>query len=97
VIKDTISITGIIENCYSFMDGDFIMEVRLDSCQSILNRINFKKLRGLLEVEIICHHPTIFANCLGYSNDIQTPKVGDHIKVFGAYVLDRMKFIQYLN
>ena len=90
VMKDTMTVTGVIENCYSFMDGDFIMEIRLDSCKNLLNKVNIKKLKGLLEVEIICHHSTIFLDCIGYSNDIKTPKLGDHIKVIGAYVLDKI-------
>ena len=89
VIQDSLSVTGYVEDCYQYLDGDFVINLRLDSCFELLNSVNICKLGGLLEVEIICQHSTIFADCFGYLNDVEIPKVGDHIRVLGTYVLDK--------
>ena len=89
LLHDSVSITGIVENCYQYIDGDFVIELRLDSCQELLNKTNIKKLGGLIEVEIICHHSNVFSECFGYLNDIIAPKIKDHIRVLGSYVTDK--------
>ena len=83
-------VTGVVKKCYEYIDGDFVIDLKLDSqYMCLLNDFNLKKLGGLLEVEIICEHKTMFLECLNYVNDIKLPKVGDHIKIWGPYVCDR--------
>jgi len=89
MLQDSLTITGVVEDCYQYLDGDFVIKLKLDSCFELLNKFNIKKLGGYLEVEIICQHSTIFADCFGYLNDIKIPKIGDHIRVLGSYIMDK--------
>ena len=89
VLKVSFSITGVVKKCYRYLDGDFVIDLKLDSCDFLLNKYNYSKLGGLLEVEIVCEHKGMFIECLNYVNDVKIPKVGDHIRIWGDYVCDK--------
>ena len=89
VLKDNFSVTGVVKNCYQYIDGDFVIDLKLDSNEFLLNKFNYLKLNGLLEVEIVCEHKGMFIECLDYVNDVKIPKIGDHIRIWGSWVCDR--------
>ena len=43
VLKDSVQITGVVKNCYQYIDGDYVIELKLDSCFYLLNKNNYKK------------------------------------------------------
>ena len=72
-------------------DGDykFALKVR-DQYKDLLNKINNKKTGGYLIVEIVPKDQK-------HNEDVVTPKTGDKVDVWGAWVTDKpkgcMKFI----
>ncbi len=93
VIDTCKTVTGVIEESNADEDGDQHMLLKLDSGQGdLLTKKNIKKKQGNLVIEAVCANKTTLAKvgntCNGYINHIQLPKVGDHVKVTGSYVLD---------
>lgn len=97
VIKDCVTITGIIETAKSEADGDFHIRLKLDPLYaSMLNSKNVSGQRGDLVLEPVCENPitqkdTIAeGSCNGFHQDIfQKSMLGHHVKVIGAFVLDQ--------
>jgi hypothetical protein len=86
-------VTGVIVERNADPDGDEHMLLKLDAGQeNLLKKKNYSKKDGNLVIEAICiNHITRKAAkgiCKGYVNQVQLPKVGDHVKVTGSYVID---------
>jgi hypothetical protein len=69
------------------------MLLRLDKGQeNLLNSKNTKSKQGQLVLEIVCANriteKKVGSTCNGYTNPINLPRVGDHVKVSGSYVID---------
>ncbi len=93
VINKCKVVTGVIEESDDNEDGDHHMLLKLDKGQEeLLNKINKKKKQGDLVIEAVCATtPTqkkVGNTCNGYINKIQIPKLGEHVKVTGSYVID---------
>jgi len=87
------TVTGVIVEKNADPDGDEHMLLKLDAGQeSLLEKKNYSKKDGNLVIEAICiNHITRKAAkgiCKGYVNNVHLPKVGDHVRVTGSYVLD---------
>ncbi len=91
IIKDRMDITGIVKSVHGELDGDYHIQVELDSCyKSMLNDINYKNQGGFLVIEIIRAKSSLMFPMSDYINEIPIPAVGDYIKVNGSYVLDKI-------
>lgn len=94
LVKDPCKVvTGTIEELDANEDGDEHMLLKLDPGQeNLLNKKNLKKKNGNLVIEVVCANPTTVPSaakaCKGYKNQIAIPKVGQHVTVTGAYVID---------
>jgi hypothetical protein len=93
VIDQCRTVTGVIVEKKADPDGDEHMLLKLDPGQeNLLKKKNYTKKEGNLVIEAVCiNHITRKAAkgvCKGYVNHVQLPKVGDHVKVTGSYVLD---------
>ena len=86
-------VTGTIEEQDANEDGDEHMLLKLDAGQDdLLTKRNLKKKNGDLVIEVVCANPVTDKKaveaCRGYSNPIQIPNIGDHVRVTGSYVND---------
>ena len=93
VINKCVTVTGTIEESRPDSDGDQHMLLKLDNGQNnLLTKKNMKKKSGFLVLEAICTNKIkdhkVGNSCNGYINKIQIPRVGDHVKVTGSYVID---------
>jgi hypothetical protein len=92
-ISKCTAVSGIVDAIGHSDDGDvdFLLDVD-PPYKKLINVVNVSKQKGDLIVEIVCDGPVtnIFAmgGCGGYKNSLPLPKVGDHIYVTGAQVLD---------
>lgn len=86
-------VTGIIEETNADEDGDQHMLLKLDKGQKeLLTKKNKTKKQGDLVIEAVCINnitrKRAMGACTGYVNHVQLPKIGDHVKVTGSYVID---------
>lgn len=86
-------VTGTIKEMDADRDGDEHMLLKLDDGQEdLLRKKNIKKKEGCLVIEVICANEVLvkkaLRGCDGYTNNIKLPKVGDHVKISGSFVLD---------
>lgn len=93
VVADCKEVTGTIEELDQNEDGDTHMLMQLDPGQEdLLDKRNLKKKEGNLVVEVVCANEVTDKKareaCKGYSTNVQIPKVGDHVRVTGSYVID---------
>src|SRR6476661_7601674 len=93
VVADCKEATGTISELDQNPDGDTHMLLKLDAGQDdLLNKKNDKKKEGDLVVEVVCASPVsdkkVGETCSGYVNPVTIPKVGDHVRVTGSYVID---------
>ena len=93
LINKCISVTGVIEESSANDDGDHHMLLKLDSGQEgLLTNMNVNKKQGNLVIEAVCANNTtlkkVGTTCNGYTNKIQIPKLGAHVKVTGSLVND---------
>ena len=93
VIDKCKTVTGVIEESSADEDGDQHMLLKLDNGQEdLLTKKNATKKQGDLVIEAVCANKTTLGKvgntCNGYINKIQIPKLGDHVKVTGSYVID---------
>jgi hypothetical protein len=99
MLNPCVTVTGNVSVVRFPADGDIVLALTLDKpYRNMVTTGNFNdKMTGGLWVELICQRPLISAKlepfkigeCNGYNGPIFTlPKVGDHLKVTGAYVLD---------
>lgn len=87
------TVTGIIEETSADEDGDQHMLLKLDKGQKqLLTKKNKSKKQGNLVIEAVCINnitrKKAMGACTGYVNHVQLPRVGDHVKVTGSYVID---------
>ena len=87
------TVTGVVEESNADEDGDQHMLLKLDAGQeALLTKFNMKKKQGDLVIEAVCANNVVVkkvkGTCEGYTSKIQLPKIGDHIKVTGSYVID---------
>lgn len=93
VIDKCKTVTGVIEESSADDDGDQHMLLKLDDGQGdLLTKKNIKKKQGDLVIEAVCANkttlPKVGTTCDGYTNKIQIPNLGDHVKVTGSLVID---------
>lgn len=86
-------VLGVIEETNADEDGDQHMLLKLDKGQKdLLTKRNKEKKQGDLVIEAVCINnitrKKAMGACNGYVNHVQLPKVGDHVKVTGSYVID---------
>ncbi|HET8892316.1 MAG TPA: hypothetical protein VFQ41_25700 [Candidatus Angelobacter sp.] len=92
VIEACTAVEGRVASVHRAADGD--LHIGLDPEQkSILNLTNVFHAKRHLIVEVVCDHASsnneASAACSGYTSQIAAPRVGDQIRVTGAYVTDR--------
>jgi len=93
VIKDCITVSGVITESHAEADGDQHLLLKPDGGnESLLTRKNLKNKKGNLVVEAVCVNniteKKVGSACKGYVNHISIPSVGAHVKVSGSLVLD---------
>ncbi|HKE33304.1 MAG TPA: hypothetical protein VKD65_16345 [Candidatus Angelobacter sp.] len=92
VIEACTEVEGRIVSTRRASDGDFHIGLDPD-LKSVLNLANVMHARSELVVEVICDHtPTgsdVKVSCGDFHYDVTIPKVGDRVRVIGAYVTDR--------
>lgn len=93
VIDKCKTVTGTIEESNAEDDGDQHLLLKLDAGQeNLLKKKNIRKKSGDLVIEAICMNnitdKKVGGACNGYVNHVRLPKVGDHVKVIGSYVID---------
>jgi hypothetical protein len=86
-------VTGVIAERNADPDGDEHMLLKLDKGQNdLLLKKNYSKKEGDLVVEVVCVNNITRKRakgaCDGYTNNVQLPSVGDHVRVTGSYVND---------
>ncbi len=86
-------VTGVIEETNADEDGDQHMLLKLDKGQKdLLTKKNKTKKDGDLVIEAVCINnitrKKAMGACTGYVNHVMLPKIGDHVKVTGSYVID---------
>jgi len=93
VVSNCISVTGTVLSITPETDGDLHVRVKLDPVYThLLNGFNNKRQGGALIVEPICdHRPSrsdARAACGAFHQHFSAVKVGNHVKITGAYVVD---------
>ena len=91
VIEACTVVDGRVVSVHRASDGD--LHVALDpENKSVLNLVNAIHAHRHLVVEIICERAPAggdaVAACAGFTQPVAIPKVGDRIRVTGAYVTD---------
>ncbi len=94
IVQSCITASGTVDLVRKEADGDLHIRLNLDSgYRNLTNSANDEFQYGDLAVEIICVNPATQAeaipSCQNYTNYIPIPDVGQHITVFGPYVLDK--------
>ena len=86
-------VTGTIVESNADDDGDQHLLLKLDPGQKeLLTETNMQKKGGNLVIEAICVNniskKKVGSACDGYINNVDVPKLGDHVAVTGSYVID---------
>jgi hypothetical protein len=96
IINPCITVTGTIVDARPEADGDWHIQLDLDSeYRSLLNEKNLERQHGCLILEPMCSNrvsqrDTIEEGvCDGFSQDFTTDAIGHRVTATGAYVLDR--------
>jgi len=94
VVNPCKSATGVIESKRVEKDGDYHIRVKLDPQFSrLINSANIQNQFGDLVVEPICVNKVTQADaisaCQNFHQNISIPPIGSHVKITGAYVLDK--------
>ena len=92
VIEACTAVEGRVVSVRRESDGD--VTIALDpEHKSVLNLVNAMHARGELVVEVICEHAPeggdAAAACAGITSQVTLPKIGERVRVTGAYVTDR--------
>ncbi|MES1217312.1 MAG: hypothetical protein ABUT20_17495 [Bacteroidota bacterium] len=93
VIKECITVSGVITESHTEADGDHHLLLKPDAGQeNLLTRKNLKNKKGNLVIEAICVNniteKKVGDACKGYVNHIKIPSLGAHVRVSGSLVLD---------
>ena len=97
IINPCLTVSGIIVKARSEKDGDWHIQLDLDSeYRSLLNQANLEKQYGYLVLEPICSHRVSQSDtisegvCDGFSQTIFTKDlIGKRVTATGAYVIDQ--------
>ncbi|GAC1380891.1 MAG: hypothetical protein NVSMB45_04850 [Ginsengibacter sp.] len=86
-------VRGVVVESNEEDDGDEHMLLKLDKGQeSLLTSRNMSSKRGCLVIEAICVNniskKKVGNSCEGSVNNIELPKLNEHIEVTGTYVID---------
>ena len=91
VIEPCTAVEGRVVSVHAAADGDLHIGLDPDDA-SVLNLVNVIHQRRRLVVEIVCAHTPAdreaVALCSGFTSQVSVPKVGDRVRVTGAYVTD---------
>jgi len=92
IIEPCTAVEGRVVSIHRNADGD--LHISLDpENKAVLNLVNVTHGHRELVVELICDHPAAEPNaqdaCHDFHPQITVPKVGDRVRVTGAYVIDR--------
>lgn len=92
IIEPCTAVEGRVALVHFNADGDVHIGLIPDQ-RSVLNLTNVIHGRRELVAEIVCGHPPrddpARSTCAGYRPQIAPPKVGDRVRITGAYVTDR--------
>ncbi len=92
VVATCTAVDGRVVSVHPGSDGDLHIALDPDH-ESILNLVNAAHAHGDLVVEVICEHvPTegdAATACAGFTSRVAIPRIGDRVRVTGAYVTDR--------
>jgi len=92
VVEECTAVEGRVASSSRAMDGDLYFTLDPEQ-KSVLNLFNVMNGRGKLAVEVICEHAaantTDQGACGAFHSQITIPRVGDRVRVTGAYVTDR--------
>lgn len=93
ILDSCVMVSGVIIESSPDGDGDQHMLLKLDpGQQNLLSSPNSKLNRDVIIIEAICVN-NISKNkvgnaCDGYVNNVDLPKLKDHVQVTGSYVID---------
>ena len=96
VVEACTAVQGRVVSVHHNADGDAHIALAPDD-RSVVNLTNAILAQGQLITEVVCEHPPTdtgrYANevksaCAGYNSDIALPKIGDRVRITGAYVID---------
>jgi hypothetical protein len=92
VTEPCTAVDGRVASVSHAPDGDLHIAVDPEK-KSVLNLMNVTHGQGYLVVEVICEHasakPDAATACAGFTSRVAIPRVGDRVRVTGAYVTDR--------
>ena len=92
VISRCTAVDGRVVSLDRGSDGDLHLALDPDQA-SVLNLMNATHLHANLVVEVICEHTPAggdaAAACTAFTSRVAIPRVGDRVRVTGAYVTDR--------
>ena len=93
VVNNCLTVTGTVLSIRPEVDGDLHVRVKLDPpYANLLNGFNHTRAGGALVTEVICdHRPSrsdALAACGAFRQHFSTVKVGAHVKITGALVVD---------
>ncbi|HVT19666.1 MAG TPA: hypothetical protein VHQ90_26215 [Thermoanaerobaculia bacterium] len=92
VIARCTAVDGRVVSVHRGSDGD--LHIALDpEHKAVLNLVNATHAHGDLVAEVICEHAPTESDaataCAALTSQVTIPKVGDRVRVTGAYVTDR--------
>lgn len=91
VIEACTAVEGRVASIHRAVDGDLHLGLKPDQ-KSVLNLMNVVHTQRQLVVEIVCEHSPAgrgaVSACAGFTSSVAIPKVGDRVRVVGAYVTD---------
>jgi hypothetical protein len=91
VIEACSAVEGRVASVHRAVDGDLHIGLEPEHA-SVLNLVNVIHSQRQLVVEIVCEHAPAdkgaVATCAGFTTEVSVPKVGDRVRVTGAYVTD---------
>jgi len=92
VLEACTAVAGRVVSLRRESDGDLHLALDPD-LKSVLNLVNAIHAHGDLVVEVVCEHAPpngdVTVACAGFTPQVAISKVGDRVRVTGAYVIDR--------
>ncbi|HVT58010.1 MAG TPA: hypothetical protein VHR45_06400 [Thermoanaerobaculia bacterium] len=92
VIEACTAVDGRVVSVRGESDGDLHLALDPEDT-SVLNLMNATHVHGDLVAEVICEHTPADGDaataCAAFTSRVAIPKIGDRVRVTGAYVTDR--------
>jgi len=93
IIDSCKTVTGVIQNIKKESDGDYHIQLKLDSqFSNLINSANVKYQHGYLVLEPVCQGIVTQSDaksaCMNFKSTLIIPPKGSHVTVAGSYVLD---------